>query len=554
MGGIAALGLAACSAAHHHAAADGEVYRILAESETQVLGRSSLFRVDTAYSARDPKAIAPEEIIRDRFTDSQRKLTLANALGMATANNRPLQMQREQLYLVALELTATRHEFAFRATGSSLGATGNRAEDGGLSGDASLDLEFTRLLKSGATITSTLANDLVLYFNGKPKIPSLTLALTQPLLRGAGSEMAAELLTQAEREVVYSIREFSQYQKTFAVGVVTDYLRLLQSQDAVRNSYTNYRNLTEVRRRAEALGEAQQLPRYQVDQARQKEFGAREQYLASVESYRTGLDEFKQLLGLPLGERVELDPTALAEVQQLGLKPVVLDEREGYLAAIGNRLDFLNTIDRFEDSKRKVAVASNGLLPDLTLIADAQLANQFYSSIRPGQATAAAGIKLDLPLDRLTERNAYRAARIQFEIQLRLLSTALDGLRESIRRDVRSLEQARQNYLIQQNALVLARQRVEVMPIQVELDPTTDIRDVLEAQADLVRVQNAVTEAMVDYHVTRLNLLKELGTLNVEGTQFWLRPQRLPGEGKGPVNGGGAALPEVVPPDQIFRN
>lgn len=551
---IGLLCLTGCSAAHHHAAADREVYDIVARREQQLFGRSSFFHVDTAYSTRDPKTIPPDEIIRDRFADGQRKLSLTDALGMATANNRMLQMQREQLYLVALDLTGTRHQFTFRATETSANLGINRDTDGSLDGDAALSLELSRMFKGGGTLAAGLANDLVLTFGGKPKVPSITLALTQPLLRGAGAEMAAELLTQAEREVVYAIREFSYFQKTFAVGVVTDYLRLLQSQDTVRNSYTNYRNLTEVRLRAEAMGEAQQLPRYQVDQARQREFGAREQYIASVESYRTGLDEFKQLLGLPLGERVELDPAALVEVQKLGLKPFTLDERQGYATAIAHRLDVVNVIDQFEDAKRKVAVAANGLLPDLMLVSDAQLANKFYSSFKPGQVSASAGLRLDLPLDRLPERNAYRTSRIHFEKQLRVLATTLDGVRESIRRDARSLEQARQNYLIQQTALALARQRVEVMPIQVELDPTTDIRNVLEAQADLVRVQNAVTEAMVDYHVTRLNLLKELGTLNVEGFQFWLRPQPLPGADKVPVNGAGGALPEVVPPDQIFKN
>ena len=63
---------------------------------------------------------------------------------------------------------------------------------------------------------------------------------------------------------------------------MTDYFRLLQAKDSVRNSYNNYINLQKARDRAEALAEAERLPRYQVDQARQKELSARVSYLLSV--------------------------------------------------------------------------------------------------------------------------------------------------------------------------------------------------------------------------------------------------------------------------------
>ena len=151
-------------------------------------------------------------------------------------------------------------------------------------------------------MTATLANDLVLYLDGKPKVPDFTLKLTQPLMRGAGAEIAAEVLTQAERDVVYAVRTYSHYQKTFAIETVAEYFRVLQSKDAVRNSYGNYLNLQKARDRAEAMAEAERLPKYQVDQARQTELSARVNYLKAVEEYRQALDFFKQLLSLPRGE------------------------------------------------------------------------------------------------------------------------------------------------------------------------------------------------------------------------------------------------------------
>jgi hypothetical protein len=47
-------------------------------------------------------------------------------------------------------------------------------------------------------------------------------------------------------------------------------------------------------------------------------------------------------------------------------------------------------------------------------------------------------------------------------------------------------------------------------------------------------------------------LLKDLGTLNVESPQFWLKGQSVPGFR--PTAEDGAELPEVVPPEQVFGN
>ena len=548
---VAALLFAGCEAAKFRDAADAEVYGILKHRGTDVLGAEQDYGIGTEWSGRAPDAIPPAEIITARFNDHARVLTLEAALEMAVTNNRAYQLQKETLYLSALSLTGTRHKFVWQPTKSTADLGLARESDKGLKGDSDLDLTFTKLFKTGGTLTASLANDLVLYFNGKPKVPDITLKLTQPLLRGAGRAIAEEVLTQAERDVVYAVRNFSHYQKTFAIETVSEYFRILQKKDSVRNSYSNYQNLQASRARAEAMVDAQRLPKFQVDQARQEELSSRVKYLAAVESYRAALDAFKQRLGLPLGEDLKLDDAALRELVQRGLTPLNLNARNGYLIAVTNRLDMLNQIDMYEDSQRKVRVAADNLQPSLNLVADASLTKQFYSSFSPEDFAANAGLQLGLPLDKLTERNAYRTSLISFEKQLRALATELDGLREDIRQGVRQLAQQRENYFIQQNALALAEQRVTVMPLLLDANQA-DIRDQLEAQADLVSAQNAVTGAMVNYHVARWNLLKNLGIMRVETGQFWLKNQPIPGVAAPILSGAGARLPNVVTPGQVF--
>lgn len=539
-----------CQTEGHRADADAEVLAILNERSRQILGEEAGTNLVSTTVGERPDTVSPARIIQERFADGGRTLTLPAALKMAERHNRSYQLQRETLYLQALSLTGTRHKFVWNPSSTvDLGIA--RQTDGGLRGDSDADVSVQKLFQTGASVTATLANDLVLYFDGKPKVPDLTLKLTQPLLRGAGAEIAAEVLTQAERDVVYAVRDYSHYQKTFAIETVGEYFRVLQDKDAVRNSYNNYLNLQKARDRAEAMAEAERLARYQVDQARQSELSARVKYLKAVESYRQALDGFKQRLSLPLGEALRLEDRALTDLVAQGLTPLELDERHGYLMAVTNRLDVLNEVDRFEDAQRKVRVAASDLKPGLDVVVDASLKKQFYSSFSPEEFTSTSGLKLKLPLNQLTERNAYRTSLINFEKQMRKLATELDSLRENIREGIRALEQERENYFIQKAALDLARQQVEVMPLLLQNDDA-DIRDQLEAQADLVEAQNDVTSAVVDYHVARWNLLKNLGALSVEGEQFWLKNQSV--SGSSTFNNPEAAeiLPEVITPEQVF--
>ena len=539
-----------CQTKGHRADADAEVLAILNERSRQILGEEAGTNLVSTTVGERPDTVSPARIIQERFADGGRTLTLPAALEMAERHNRSYQLQRETLYLQALSLTGTRHKFVWNPSSTvDLGIA--RQTDGGLRGDSDADVSVQKLFQTGASVTATLANDLVLYFDGKPKVPDLTLKLTQPLLRGAGAEIAAEVLTQAERDVVYAVRDYSHYQKTFAIETVGEYFRVLQDKDAVRNSYNNYLNLQKARDRAEAMAEAERLARYQVDQARQSELSARVKYLKAVESYRQALDGFKQRLSLPLGEALRLEDRALTDLVAQGLTPLELDERHGYLMAVTNRLDVLNEVDRFEDAQRKVRVAASDLKPGLDVVVDVSLKKQFYSSFSPEEFASTSGLKLKLPLNQLTERNAYRTSLINFEKQMRKLATELDSLRENIREGIRALEQERENYFIQKAALDLARQQVEVMPLLLQNDDA-DIRDQLEAQADLVEAQNDVTSAVVDYHVARWNLLKNLGALSVEGEQFWLKNQSVSGSSTANNPEAAEILPEVITPEQVF--
>jgi outer membrane protein TolC len=178
-----------------------------------------------------------------------------------------------------------------------------------------------------------------------------------------------------------------------------------------------------------------------------------------------------------------------------------------------------------------------------------------YTRFDPDQVRYGVGLELDLPLDRLRERNAYRATLVAFESELRDLTLTLDNLRDAIDRGLRTLEQRRQNHAIQQNALELANVRVASETLLVQAG-RTEVRNLLEAQDAQVSAQNAVTAALVSYQEARLQLMLELGILDTGVESFWLKDHVAPHAAEFQSVRAPLELPRdrLIPPDEFFNN
>ncbi|MBB5350264.1 outer membrane protein TolC [Haloferula luteola] len=559
---LAALSVVSCSPMQWSGAADREVYGLLREKEETLFGEAADFDIETPHSAEDPSEIAAIDIFTERHQRDTRKIDLVAAIGISVDRRREYQAEKENLYLAGLELTSARHDFSPIFSGGSTGELSSAGIDGD---ETSRQLTmrtragFSQLLKSGGTVAIGLAQNIFRYYlggSGGPSTEFFSANLTQPLLRGAGPS-ATENLTQSERDVAYAIRSFSRFQKRNALDVTSAYFRILEEKDRVRNEYFNYRNLIAFTERATALAE-DRLPQFQVDQAKQDELRARNRYVGEVSTYRTRIDDFKLTLGLPVGGDLFVDDAALRDLEKTGLTPLPLDEEAALALATRHRLDLLNEIDQFEDSQRRMTVAAEALKPGLNLFAGLSLdspGGRTYSNFDAEVYRSRIGIDLDLPLDNVPERNAYRRTRIAFERQLRELGLALDRIQSDIRAGFRGLSLARERYEIQQSALQLANQRVEAVNLLLDTD-RAETRDLLEARNAQLSARNALTSALIDYHLTRLELLFDLGVFDPDKDRFWAENPAIPqvprnnGEGSDVGEPGRGSL---ISPEELFQ-
>ncbi|MEJ6635491.1 MAG: TolC family protein [Akkermansiaceae bacterium] len=555
---LAFLLLTGCSQSNYKKQADKDVYAILKKVEADIFGKSSEFSISSGKKAKDVTSV---KVLNARSQRSKVTLSLDEALTYAIANSREYQSEKEKLYLTALTLTGERHNFRPNFFGGTR-TDYSRLSDGERTGTASSDVGANQALLTGGSLGINIANDLLRYFTGDPRRSAasvLSLNITQPLLRGAGQKIAAERLTQANRNVVYAVRDYTHFQNTFSVEIVNDYFDLLQLKNVIFNEFNNYESRRANREYLTAR-EDRESPEAQGD-AEQDELQAKNRYISSITTYRNSLDRFKITLGLPQTTELRLEDKEIDLIRKAGAKSLHLVSQEAFLVALDHRLPLFNQIDRFEDNKRQVAIAANQLKADLNIVGSSSLANDGgatdYTDFDFKNVRTTVGLQLNLPLDRLRERNNYRATLINFESATRTLGQNFDELRNLLDLRIRELEQFRQTYQIQQNAVVLAKKRVEGNQLRLKAG-TVIFRRLSESQDALISAQNAETRALVDYLSARLNLLIDLGVLQTDQKRYWLKenPSNITFKQAPPSLQ--KALPlevgdTVISPDKLFR-
>lgn len=505
-----------CSPARYQAEADKEVYEIIDGKWDPNFGQKA------NYALPDVPA-SPNDVQASGAVYSG-VLSLADAVGLATANNREYQRQKEQLYLTTLDLTLARHRFARRWFATVDAAYARGDQDELLRADSRLG--FDQALAGGAQVATSIAVDWTRFLTGDPRASLgsvLGATVVQPLLRGAGREVAQENLTQAERNVLYQIRSFNRYRQLFVVSIVNDYYRVLQQRDAVTNARNSYESKVELRKRLEMEAAEGRTARFQVDQAEQSELNAKDSLLRAQQSYEQRLDEFKIRLALPTDANIVLDQNELKALEEAGITQPAYTLDAALDAAFAQRLDLANSIDTVDDARRKVLVAADHLRADLDLVASAGAdsgGGTEFNRIEFHRGDYALGFEADLPLDRKAERNAYREALIVLDQQRREYENDLDTVKLEVRQAYRKLQEEAESYVTQRKSLDLAQQRVAVSPLLWEAG-RANTRDILESQDALLLAENSLTAALVDHTIAKLNFFRDIGLLQVRPDGMW---------------------------------
>ena len=314
----------------------------------------------------------------------------ATALQLALVNSRNYQFRLETVYIQSLAVTLARFNFEPQGyagiSPSTQGAGGLPFTGNGnqfvyqtqafgaqrsqltLSQAAGLSKLFTY----GGRLAAGFAASTVFNFIGsKPQQPvvssSLPIAFAQPFLKGGGRAVIMEPLTQAERTLLYEVRNFARSRQQFFVSILAsqqpdaqggtgepsigylNVLSLYQQAENARITVASFQRALEIYSEYAKNSSASGVSPLQVDQQDQQYRQFQIQLINAQIAYRNALDQYKQQMGIPPDVPLILDLSPIDAFRRVERDLLEWQKRPGHnpeeLPGIVSHLPVLETIN-----------------------------------------------------------------------------------------------------------------------------------------------------------------------------------------------------------------
>ncbi|MCX7423637.1 MAG: hypothetical protein NT013_29440 [Planctomycetia bacterium] len=256
---------------------------------------------------------------------------------------------------------------------------------------------------------------------------------------------------------------------------------------------------------------------------------------------------------------------ARSRLEIITVEPVELHPLEALAIARCNRVDWMNNRAALIDTWRLIEFNANALETGLDIVFSGDVGTTGNNPTDFAHTTGnlRAGLRFDAPFTRLNERNIYRAQLIAYQQARRRLINFEDTVHQTLRVNLRQLNQQRANLEIQRRAMAIAIRRVDerrenlnkpVAPAAPGAAPQqfgpTAARDLLDALSDLRSVQNNVMSVWLDYYAKHMTLIRDLGVMQLDENGLWVAQPLDQFEKMGPDE---SLLPPVIP-DQWFKD
>lgn len=541
------LSLAACTAGAYKRSADDESYSAITGKAELVPGMSSQVGIDD-YFQPDLTGF-PVNSDSFEFLDNQADseigahiVSLNEALDIAFRHSRDYQTQKERLYLEALALTFDRYRYTptfsfsggadynwdnqdqFVADMQSLTGMTEVSSNETIDGGTSLGARY--LLKGGGAIALNLTNNFTRFLSGDVSTLStgaLIGSFTQPLLRDFGTAIETEALMQAERDLLYELRNFTRFRKTLAVRIASDYYSVLLLRETARNNHAGLLANNLSLEREQAFQQEGLRTLLQVGRLEQSALQQDLRWTSSITRYKRSLDNFKLLIGLNAEDNIILDDNEMTLITETGMESPELSLDQAIELAIQTRLDLYTDLDRVQDSARRIRVAANALNPALDLNLSVSVPdgpNGDWGELDFENAVYSSGLSFDLPLDTKADRNSYRRALIDYEAATRNYLLSVDQIKLDVMDAWRRMNEASKSYDINVTSVQINERRVEEAELRAELG-LGDIQDTVDSQNDLTAARTELVSSIVDHNIAKLEFWRDVGLLYVNDNGQW---------------------------------
>ncbi|WP_254507399.1 hypothetical protein [Anatilimnocola floriformis] len=224
---------------------------------------------------------------------------------------------------------------------------------------------------------------------------------------------------------------------------------------------------------------------------------------------------------------------ARARAEGIELTPIDLKWEQAVEVARKYRRDWMNARAGLVDAWRLIEFNADNLEGSLDVFFSGDVQNVTDNPFRLRSATGRLrlGIAFDAPLTRLSERNVYRQALIEYQQARRNYYNFEDTVARGLRTTMRTVLTNQINFELQRLAVLEAARQIdrnEDIRIDQELtnqaSGATAARDSVSALSDLLDAQNNFMSVWVNYEALRRSLDFDLGTLQLDSEGLWMDP------------------------------
>ena len=469
-------------------------------------------------------------------------LNVDSALELAYVHSPAHQRQLETLYLSALDVTAERFRLDTQFFGG-YGANYAHANADDVESDqltlgrpstGNPALQVQRSLASAGELLVGFANSFVFEFAGKDTNWAASLAnfsLVQPLLRGAGRDIALEQLTSAERALLANLRAYHQYCQGFFTqvtigelgvtgpqpggpntiisgfsgqGGVGGYIGLLQQLQRMRNTEDNLSLQERTLERLVAFQEIGVIDMVQVDQFWQSIQTERANLLQIRNSFELTLDRYKTAtLGLPPDLPLELDDSLIRQFQLVASEATRLEDG---IVALQDRVGALSDLEGALRTEVDVAAIRQILADASQLVGPIQRLldnvqpdlNRMNEQVPARERTMTDGQRQQFQQDREQLHSDLAKLKRKFDLAKPELTALQNGLAEETK-DIAldgSVKWLRVLLrIVQDSMLIQARARLETVGIEtIELDSQAAFDVALANRMDFMNGRAALVD------------------------------------------------------------
>ncbi|BHH84012.1 TolC family protein [Desulforhopalus sp. 52FAK] len=422
-------------------------------------------------------------------------ITLSDAIQIALQQNRSL--VREQLGLQSTELTlkSLESDFDIKVMPTGLLGYSSDADDAWRVGAAI----------SKKTSTGIVASVIPEISNGEDGDNSgVGLSLSIPLLRGLGDQYTRNAIYSGQFALEQAKLEYYKQQKNIVLQTVTVVYAIVQTQQKVDFLQGHLKSLNKHLALAKLKEKAGVITAIDLYRAEIRIQEVQDELTITIEQYENNRDQLKEILALPI-------TGSLTVTAPIDVIPLDLVESDTIEIALDNRIELEQGQMSIGESKRRLVVAKNNLLPSLDLeIGYNKFGEQVLFDLPEESWTVS--LKSDTDIFRRVEKNDFQESNIQYRRTLINFEETKQNIIQEVRTELNRLEKQEKQIAIRKEQAKQAHGKLRLSESKFRHGMAGNF-DLLESQSELQRAQTDLIFDRIGYIVGTYRLRSVIGTL-----------------------------------------